>query len=216
MGGVWRALQDRCVSPPDSLQAARWKLAQLALAKRLKLLVPPSIVSSDPRRIRDFREQGRVVLKAVGDARIAGESGERMGYTTELEPDDCTDDARYAPVLIQKLIEKVADWRVTLVGRRLFPVRMTVPFASPLDIRTVDPSQVAFEARPLDGTVATKLVAFAQSFGLRYAAFDLAEDGDGALWFLECNPGGQWAWLEAPAGVDITGALIDLLLEPQG
>jgi glutathione synthase/RimK-type ligase-like ATP-grasp enzyme len=215
MGGVWRALQDRCVSPPDALQAARWKLAQLALATRLRLLVPPSIVSSDPERIREFRRQGRCVLKAVGDARIVGESGERLGYTTELEPGECTDTARYAPVLIQKLIEKVADWRITLVGKRLFPVRMTVPLSSPIDIRTADPSLVAFEARPLDDAVATKLVAFALSFGLRYAAFDMAEDRDGALWFLECNPGGQWAWLEAPAGVDITGAPIDLLLEPQ-
>lgn len=34
MGGLWRALEPICVSPPDALQAARWKPAQIARAHR--------------------------------------------------------------------------------------------------------------------------------------------------------------------------------------
>lgn len=216
MGGAWRSLEDRCVSPPDALQAARWKVAQIGLAHSLGLAVPPSIVSSDPASIEAFRRHhGPCVLKAVGDARVAISCSERVGYTTELQLEDPVNGARFAPVLIQKLIDKVADWRVTLVGRRLFPVRMTVPTASPVDVRAVEPSSVSFEPRPVESRLASHLVEFAASFGLRYGAFDLAEDREGSLWFLECNPAGQWAWLEKPSGLDITGALIELLLEPQ-
>ncbi len=55
---------------------------------------------------------------------------------------------------------------------------------------------------------------YAHEWGLRFAAFDVAEDLDGNLWFLECNPVGQWAWLETYAGVPITASLLDLLLMP--
>lgn len=34
---------------------------------------------------------------------------------------------------------------------------------------------------------------------------------DGSWWFLECNPNGQWAWLESEADLRITCAIADLL-----
>ncbi|WP_329150150.1 hypothetical protein OIU91_25245 [Streptomyces sp. NBC_01456] len=49
------------------------------------------------------------------------------------------------------------------------------------------------------------------AFDLRYGAFDFALTADGAWWFLECNPNGQWAWLEAAAGLPLTAAIADLL-----
>ncbi|MGH3936420.1 MAG: hypothetical protein ACRDS1_15825, partial [Pseudonocardiaceae bacterium] len=52
--------------------------------------------------------------------------------------------------------------------------------------------------------------------GLFYGAFDLVigppnEDGDHTISFLECNPGGQYQFLEATAGVPITDSLVNLL-----
>jgi hypothetical protein len=35
--------------------------------------------------------------------------------------------------------------------------------------------------------------------------------GDETWCFLECNPNGQWAWLEETAGLPIASALADLL-----
>jgi hypothetical protein len=62
--------------------------------------------------------------------------------------------------------------------------------------------------------LASRLWRYLDLFGLRFGAFDLAEDAGGTSWFLECNPAGQWGWLEPLAGLDITGALLDLLLDP--
>jgi glutathione synthase/RimK-type ligase-like ATP-grasp enzyme len=214
MGGAWRCLADRCVSPPDALQAARWKLPQLTLAARLGMAVPATLVTQSADEIALFQEGGRTVVKAVGDAWVVTDEGERVGETTELRPSDDLRGAVHAPVLVQRLIRKTADWRVTLVGRRLFPVRMLTPNGAPIDVRATDPGQITHEARDLPNTVAVALARFAASFALRYAAFDLAEDRDGTLWFLECNPAGQWAWLEPLTGLNITEALIDLLLAP--
>ena len=39
--------------------------------------------------------------------------------------------------------------------------------------------------------------------GLAYAAFDFAEDEDGIWWFLECNQGGQFGFIELETGQPI-------------
>ena len=50
-------------------------------------------------------------------------------------------------------------------------------------------------------------------FGLTYGALDFVVDHDGAWWFLENNPGGQYGWLEGMTGAPITGALAQTLAE---
>ena len=56
---------------------------------------------------------------------------------------------------------------------------------------------------------------FMSELGLVYGAFDLVigatSDGDEVVSFLECNPGGQYQFLEATAGVGITDSLAALL-----
>jgi glutathione synthase/RimK-type ligase-like ATP-grasp enzyme len=214
MGGAWRCLARRCVSPPDAIQASRWKLPQLKLAHELGIPVPHTLVTQDAGEIRRVLRQGRAVVKAVGEAWVVLEEGERSGETTELALNEDLRGVVHAPVLVQSLVPKVADWRITLVGRQLFPVRMRAPEGAPVDVRATVPEDIQYEVHNLPVSLADALVAFANQYGLRYAAFDMAEDVDGTLWFLECNPAGQWAWLEPPTGLKITDALIDLLLDP--
>jgi hypothetical protein len=214
MGGAWRCLANRCVSPPDVLQAARWKLPQINLAARLGLPVPQTRVTQDAEEIRTFQAAGRTVMKAVGEAWVVLDGGERVGETTELLSTDDVRGAIHTPVLVQRLVEKVADWRVTMVGQRFFSVRMVAPDSAPIDIRTTSTESIKHEVRSLPARLESRLLGFAHHYGLRYGAFDLAEDAGGTLWFLECNPAGQWAWLEPLTGLKITDALIDLLLDP--
>ncbi|MEU3896638.1 MvdC/MvdD family ATP grasp protein [Streptomyces sp. NPDC045251] len=48
-------------------------------------------------------------------------------------------------------------------------------------------------------------------FGLVFGAFDFAIDREGRWWFLECNPSGQWYWLEHETGLPMLAAMADLL-----
>jgi hypothetical protein len=50
---------------------------------------------------------------------------------------------------------------------------------------------------------------------LRYGAFDFAVTNDDNYIFLECNPGGQFGWIEANTTLPITHALADLLEKGQ-
>jgi hypothetical protein len=43
--------------------------------------------------------------------------------------------------------------------------------------------------------------------GLKFGAFDLVERPDGQIVFLECNPNGQYGWLEEDLGLPISESI---------
>jgi hypothetical protein len=214
IGGAWRVLADRCVSPPDAMQASRWKLAQLATAASVGLPVPETIVTNDPETAAAFAAGGPTVAKAVAEVRVETDDRLLVGETFVLDAHFDPNSVRPTPATLQRRVEKVADVRVTAIGRALFPVRIVSPDGASVDFRLTDPGDCRYEVVDLPAAVATRLEAYLDAFGLRFGAFDLVEDVDGTLWFLECNPAGQWGWLEPLTGLDITGALVDLLLDP--
>ena len=57
----------------------------------------------------------------------------------------------------------------------------------------------------------SRVAALLDSFALRFAALDFVVDPDGRWWFLECNPNGQWAWIEDETNMPITSAIADAL-----
>jgi hypothetical protein len=66
--GLWRLLEDRCVSAADALQAARWKLPQLQRARALGFPVPETLVTTSAVLARAFTANGPTVIKAIHDA----------------------------------------------------------------------------------------------------------------------------------------------------
>ena len=214
MGGVWRNLGQRCVSQADAMQAARWKLNQLAVANEVGMLVPETLVTNDPDEASAFGRQWPAVAKAVAEARVETPQETRIGETFELTSDFDGGAVRPAPVILQRRIWKTADMRVTVIGARIFAVRIVLPKEAPLDFRVSTPDECRFEVATLAESTSSRLLKYLDRFGLRFGAFDMAEDADGRLWFLECNPAGQWAWLEPRTGLDMTASLVDLLLDP--
>ncbi|WP_424891248.1 hypothetical protein [Streptomyces sp. XH2] len=55
------------------------------------------------------------------------------------------------------------------------------------------------------------LFSYLRHFELVFGAFDFALARSGEWTFIECNPSGQWAWMEPPTGLPMTAALADLL-----
>ena len=55
------------------------------------------------------------------------------------------------------------------------------------------------------------MLDFVARADLLFGAFDLAVDGAGTPYFLECNPAGQYLWLKEMAGLDISPAVARIL-----
>ncbi|GGQ70105.1 hypothetical protein [Kitasatospora griseola] len=108
-------------------------------------------------------------------------------------------------------IDKVADVRVTVIGDRIFAVRIDSGLP---DWRT-DHSAHTYAAIPVPDPLVRAILAYLRHFGLVFGAFDFALTGpahaaDSWVW-IECHPSGQWSWLEPPTGLPMTSALADLL-----
>jgi len=59
--------------------------------------------------------------------------------------------------------------------------------------------------------ISANCINLLRELDLNFGAIDLILNENGEYVFLEINPNGQWAWLEKLLGLDISGAIVNLL-----
>ncbi|WP_413809158.1 ATP-grasp ribosomal peptide maturase [Streptomyces sp. OE57] len=211
IAGVLHALDGPLwVNHPIRNAAADHKPTQLAVAARLGLTVPATLVTNDPGEVREFiTAHGQVITKTL---RWTPYERDGVGMTSWAEPvtaDEVDDGVAVAPHLFQARVDKVADLRVLVVGRRSFAVRIDSDL---LDWRK-DYSALSYRVVGLPDRLKRALLACLDHFGLLSGSFDLALDRDGEPHWLELNSNGQWGWLEEKTGLPMAAAFADLLAQ---
>ncbi|WP_298649183.1 MvdC/MvdD family ATP grasp protein [uncultured Tistrella sp.] len=208
----------RQINPAEADRLAGNRLIQSAAARREGLEIPETLVTQDAALARNFRAQHPdVVTKAITFGQVVGDTTDdqgRFAFTSPLPPETPLDGLATCPSLFQARIPRVADWRVTTIGDRIFSARLVADADGPADWRQRPDAWEAFEAAELPAGIAAALLALSRNGGLVYAAHDLIERPDGGFVFLETNPAGQWGWLELHAGLAIGDAIADELLRP--
>jgi glutathione synthase/RimK-type ligase-like ATP-grasp enzyme len=203
----------RYVNHPHREDDAAYKPGQLAQAVDCGMRVPPTIITNVPEDARAFIEQqehdgGRVLHKPLATPRWTTETGElRTVGVDPVTAADIDESVSGTAHLFQREVHKTADLRVTVIGKRIFTVRI---ISGLLDWRT-DYDALTYQVTELDQTTETAIRHYMTQAGLVFGAFDFAEDHDGRPWFLECNPSGQFLWFEQPTGLPLAAAMADLL-----
>lgn len=212
-------LRVRWLSAPDAVHAAENKPHQLGIAAACGLAVPRTIVTSSPRQAREFLREasGPVVVKPIATP-FSRKGAGRAVFTSLLDADRVAslDDARTCPILLQDFVSKADEWRVTVVGRRVFAVSIR-PRAGrdfPVDWRLSDPRELTHRPVRLPPRFERAVLKMTSRLGLGFCSMDAVVGGDGTPYFLDLNPGGQWLWLEEEAGVPISRAIADWLSRP--
>ncbi|MFI5723344.1 ATP-grasp ribosomal peptide maturase [Streptomyces cyaneofuscatus] len=209
-GGILASLPGaHYVNHPWNNRAAEHKPAQLAAAQRFGFLVPDTLITDVASEAREFTatQISGVVYKPLWNTpyRVAGRP--HSVWVREVREQEITDAVSVCPHLFQARVDKSFDVRVTAVGHRVFGARIDSP---DLDWRR---RQNLMRCGPVDvpEAVRVSVLAYLTHFRLVYGAFDLAVTRDGAWYFLECNPNGQWAW-QPPSITDaVAHALADQL-----
>lgn len=201
------------VNDVSSQARANLKPWQLKLAKSVGFRVPETCITNNPKDAeRMIGEYGRIIYKT-----LSGYTFNRceMVFTTLISAGELAEreaNIRKAPCIFQRFIEKSYEFRVTVVGGSIFTARLNsqkLPETS-LDWRR-DQLADMYEVDDLPQEVVRKISAFQKAAGLSFAVYDLAVDKEGKVWFLECNPAGQWLWIEELLGIPISIALASLL-----
>ncbi|GAA2873101.1 ATP-grasp ribosomal peptide maturase [Streptosporangium fragile] len=211
VGGVLAALPCPYVSHPWAVTAAEYKPLQLVTARQAGFEVPATLITN---RVDDARvfaiEHGPIVYKPLRATPYTGPDGEPATiWTTQVEPDELDETINHTAHLFQARVDKKADLRVTVVGKRVFCVRIDSDL---LDWRQ-DYDRLSYMVVEPPPGLADGCLAYLGKLGLCFGAFDFALTHDGVPVFLECNPNGQWGWLEDATGLPIAAAIADLLLE---
>lgn len=212
--GMLYSTPARWMNHPDAAERARLKPWQLRLAYRSGFAVPPTVVTTFPRMAEEFTARyRRVVVKTLSGPPRGDGGAVRMAMPTALvRPDADFAAVAAGPTLLQRYVPKRADVRLTSVGVRLFAARK-VSAPGQVDGRYGDTGH-AWEPVEAPERIARAVHAYTESAGLAYAAFDFAEDDEGVWWFLECNQGGQFGFVELATGQPIAGAIASWLASP--
>ncbi|MDQ8707272.1 ATP-grasp ribosomal peptide maturase [Streptomyces sp. LHD-70] len=210
--GVLHALPGaRYVNHPARNRVAENKVLQLATAARSGFTLPDTLVTNVPEdAVRFAAEREAVIYKPVHRVHLACEDGRnRTVWVRTVRADELDDSIALCPHLFQACVPKVADIRLAVVGAEAFASRIDIA-GEHLDWRQ-DQSLITCSPVPVPGPVRDAARSFLHAFGLRFGAFDFALDADGRWWFLECNPNGQWAFVDEATTRAITHALADTL-----
>lgn len=211
------------VNPPLAVRLLEHnKFRQMLDAAEVGLRVPATVITNSPQELVGFcrRYGGRVALKALHPTRLTNEEGKSEFVYTNLvslaQIVSHKKDIRLAPVLAREYIEKELEFRVTVVGDRIFACAIHSQDSEMTrhDWRRYDLENVRHESVKLPPEVEKKLFALMKRWGLSYGAFDLILASDGDYVFLEVNPTGQWGWIEGLTGMPISRAIAELLANP--
>ncbi|MEU6987284.1 ATP-grasp ribosomal peptide maturase [Streptomyces sp. NPDC046324] len=209
LGGVLASLPGCLyVNHPHRIGDAEFKPSGLAAAVDAGFLVPPTLVTSDPDAARAFvKRHHSVVYKPLHNPVYLVDGVSNVVEIAEVAADEIDDSVSGTAHLFQKRVPKTGDVRVTVIGDQVFSVRIDCDL---LDWRT-DYSRLTYTVVEAPSGIRRALRRYMEHFGLVFGAFDFCVGEDGGWWFLECNPSGQWYWLETETGLPMCAALADLL-----
>ncbi|MGD3112763.1 ATP-grasp ribosomal peptide maturase [Streptomyces sp. YGL11-2] len=201
--GMLTATRARWMNHPAAAVQARYKPWQLHTAQQSGFAVPATLITSFPAVARQFAATYRdLVVKSV--------SGKHPGDppmvlpTTRIGLDADFTAVAAGPTLLQQHVRKQADIRLTCVDGRLFAARKE---ADPDEVDSRFTKNGSWKPAEVPALVRRSVAAYMSAAQLAYGAFDFAEDGSGTWWFLECNQGGQFGFIQLDTDQPITQAI---------
>ena len=221
LDALWVTLKDKFwVSYPSAIKDASSKFRQLLVAKELGLNIPKTLITNNVGKVSEFFKscQGLMLYKPVTTGHLSSASAKTqlMAYSRKIETADLPKMVlvKNCPGMFQKYIEKEYEIRATVIGEKVFSAKINsqkYPEKS-VDWRKGKYIKRIFSEIEISKSLEIKLINFMKSFGLKFGAFDLIVNKRGDIVFLECNPNGEWAWIEDCTKMPMTDTLIDLLI----
>ena len=209
----------------DSLASS--KMEQMRIALLVGLNVPSTCFSN---RQEDFVAMAKrfdeLVLKPIDSNSIwdEAENQEYVFYTQKVSSDSVMNAPKEAfsqtVTFVQNYIPKAFELRVTIVAGKVFCCKIEsqhlLEDSGKTDWRQGDGKGLKYSSYNLPDEISQKCLQFLRLVKLNFGAFDFVVTPSGEYVFLECNPNGQWLWIELETGLKISEAIAEVLETGEG
>lgn len=198
------------------------KMLQLKLARELGMRTPDTCFSNNRKSVKAFAEKYRTVcLKSIDNDNIwfDDELKEHVLYTQAVEIETLLslgeESFSQTVTYLQNYIDKTFELRITVVGPHIFSCRIESQTMEDklgrIDWRQGLDHGMAHSRHDLPGNVADFCREFLRRLHLNFGCFDFIVTPEGDYVFLECNPNGQWLWIEQETGMEISKCIAETL-----
>jgi hypothetical protein len=216
LNGVWDSIDDgKWLNPPHLIKQTQNKIMQLQHAYAAGLFVIPTVATNSWSTIKSEMPDNFIV-KMPGKGLLEANIATNVLYTTAIHKKDIAGLKQSSPFpgMYQPFLSKKKEWRVTIVGEKVFAAAIYTNNRSKDDWRlhAHEKEAVHFIAEDFPAETAKKCKELLQKLGLRYGAFDFIQTEDDQLYFVEVNSNGQYLWLEQALGFPISEAIADELI----
>jgi ATP-grasp ribosomal peptide maturase len=203
-GGLLASLPEALwINHPRRLAAVEAsKPRQLHLAAAGGLATPRTLITADPRQASAFVRElgGTAALKPFGSGGFSDPEGYKIAYARRVTASDVDDESiRHTAHQLQEWVDADFAVRPITLDDRSFAAAIHPGSAKAhIDWRS-DYASLTYKTINPPSRIQDGMQRLQASLGLRFSASDFLVDRDGAWWFLETNPNGQWAWIDCVA-----------------
>ena len=202
-------------------RVASSKMVQYRTALDCGFLIPDTIYANSKEAVESFASNHRkLCLKAIEGTDVwDDEQGvDYVFYTQVLQSKDIPsipEEAFSQTVnFVQEYVPKDYEVRVTVVGDDVFATRIKMSEnEGSVDWRQGYSHGMKWEAIVLPEVIASRCRDLVHALGLNFGCIDLIVRPDGEYVFLECNPNGQWLWIELETGQKISESIATFLIK---
>jgi glutathione synthase/RimK-type ligase-like ATP-grasp enzyme len=199
------------LSHPARMREASNKLLQLWIARETGLTSPATLFTNSKQALSDFASKyQQVVLKPLKVALVRdsatdetisivsrGVSAQRLHELSSAEQE--------VAAFCQEKVQKIADVRVNVLPSRSIACRIETSALAGDDVdwraTTFDHGhEIISFPKHLDEACRK----FLRLTDLKWGAFDFGLTESGEWIFFECNPNGQWLWIELKTGLPLS------------
>lgn len=206
------------INDPLRSHHASIKPVQLHVARQVGFDVPETLISNNPEEIIKFAKNAPsdIVIKRLSPAFVNVETDYAHLGLAIVSAEYLIKEAeagRVAPSIMQLKIEKKYELRVNVVGDKIFTSKIDPMAGSDNGLsdwrRTLEANSYTEIETPLK--IVKPIQDYMKFFGLDIGAFDFAVTDDDRVVFFECNPEGQWLWIERLTNQPISSEVARLL-----
>lgn len=198
------------------------KMLQYRTAIDCGFIIPDTVFANNKASIKTIAtKHDKLCLKPINGLDIWDEKNgvDYVFYTKALpseELDSIPKEAFTQTVsFVQEYIPKDYELRVTVVGEDVFATKIlsqNLPEnKGKIDWRQGYDSGLSLEPTQLPPRVQKKCNNLVKGLGLNFGCLDLIVTPEGDYVFLECNPNGQWLWIELATGQAISESIARFL-----